>query len=283
MVDYRDMGTSTIDNKSGWLKNAITKKWPEAIRSLGRRSGLYFPTGLAELDNLFPSGRGIPYGQLIEITGGPSSGKTSLLFRLLASAGRPRRTVAYVDFDGAFFPEAAASAGVDLKRLLVIRPETGRQVTSPTGSGNQNLTEQPAVDNNAPAYTRGRHMSTCAELPGRCGHRPRTKCDPAGQLRQNLRAAELLLRDRHADIIVLDLVGQKQPLSLGLLHRLRLRTVRAKSLVIFLTEKRPNDIIPSSMASLRLEVGRIDDTGRFRIVVTKSRICPEGIRLEVTL
>jgi len=218
------------------LKNAVTKKWPEAICSLARRYTLYFPTGFAALDALFPCGRGIPYGQLIEITGRTSSGKTSLLLRLLGANTAGDRSVAYVDFNDTFFPDAALAAGVDAKRLVVIKIPAAQNVSD------------------------------------------------------GLRAAELLLRDRHADIVVFDLVGRHTPLPLGLLHRLRLRAVRARGLVVFLTEghepptPQPDTLIPSSMTSLRLEVQRADiNASRLQVTVTKSRLCPEGLQVELEL
>ena len=139
---------------SSQVKDRLIRKWPEAIRCLTRRSELCFPTGLAALDRLFPSGRGFPYGQLVEITGGPSSGKTSLLLSILAAGSRNRRRIAYVDFGGAFCPDAALAAGLDIKRLLIIRPEVDRQVTPPrqmwtrlggpgtVKGGSQDLTKQ---------------------------------------------------------------------------------------------------------------------------------------------
>jgi len=215
------------------LKNLILRKWPEGLRPLGHCRERSFPTGVAALDALFPSGPGIPYGQLIEITGGVSSGKTSLLWRLITAGQGAGHTVAYVDCGGMFFP----AVEVDLTRLLLLRAATGHRAASPT------------------------------EL-----------------LRSSLRSAELMLRDRRADLIAFDLIGQRHPLPLGLLHRLRLRTVRAKGLVIFLTESndpRQPGIIPASMAALRLEVSRTERHERFRVVITKSRLCLEGVRLEV--
>jgi hypothetical protein len=221
--------------KSCHIARKLRQKWPDAIRSLNEQDELSFPTGLAELDRLFASKRGIPYGQLIEIRGGISSGKTSLLFRILS--GRPNSTIAYVDFCHTFFPEATIASGLNLDRLLLIRP-------APT---------RPESDN---------HDNT---------------------LKAGLRTAELLLRDHHANLIAFDLVGWRTALPIGLLHRLRLRTVRAKGLVIFLTQT--SGIIPSSMASLRLETKRIDPAtpNRLLITITKSRLCAEGVRLEVSL
>jgi len=186
-----------------------------------------FSTGLPELDALFPL-RGIPYGQLIEITGGVSSGKTSLLLKLLAHLTRTG-VAAYIDFSSTFFPSAAAVSGVDLTRLLVVKPDSR----------------------------------------------------PTDRVKTGLRTAELLLRNQTVNVIVFDLVGEKQVLPIVLLHRLRLKTVRARALTIFLTENN-SEIIPSSMASLRLEVLR-SGSDRLKVHLTKSRICREGTQAEVLL
>jgi hypothetical protein len=72
-------------------------------------------------------GGGFPRGQLSEIVGPHSSGRTSLLWQLLASATARGELVALVDALDRFDPAAAAAAGIDLSRLLWIR---GRVVTT---------------------------------------------------------------------------------------------------------------------------------------------------------
>ena len=103
------------------LRQLITQKWPEAVFSTAGLSEPIFQTGIANLDTLFPR-QGIPYGQLIEITGENGSGKTSFLFMILAALTKIG-TVAYIDLSGSFFPAAAATCGVDIKELVVVRPD----------------------------------------------------------------------------------------------------------------------------------------------------------------
>lgn len=88
------------------------------------------PTGIAELDRILPGG-GLPRGGLVEISGPPSSGKTGLLFALLAGiqdgqgGDGPRdrsENAALIDPTRAFFGPAAQAAGIDLEQLLLIRP-----------------------------------------------------------------------------------------------------------------------------------------------------------------
>lgn len=81
-------------------------------------------TGIAELDAVLPGG-GLPRGALIEISGAPSSGKTSLALALLAAVQTSGGAVAAVDPRGAVHAPALAAAGVDLAHLLVVRPPLG--------------------------------------------------------------------------------------------------------------------------------------------------------------
>ncbi len=84
-----------------------------------RREG-FVPCGLPEVDAVLPGG-GFPCGGLAELAGGPASGKTAVALALFASLG-PEALAAYVDGRGELYPPAAAARGVDLARLLVVRP-----------------------------------------------------------------------------------------------------------------------------------------------------------------
>jgi recombination protein RecA len=77
------------------------------------------PTGVSALDVRLSGG--FPRGQLSELVGPRSSGRTSLLLRLLAAATARGELVALVDALDMFDVESAATAGVDLERLLWIR------------------------------------------------------------------------------------------------------------------------------------------------------------------
>jgi hypothetical protein len=78
-------------------------------------------TGLSELDQQL--GGGLPFGQMSEIVGPRSSGRTSLLMAILAAATARGDRVALVDTFDVFDPESAAGAGVDLTRMLWVRGE----------------------------------------------------------------------------------------------------------------------------------------------------------------
>jgi hypothetical protein len=84
------------------------------------------PTGLVTIDRRL--GGGLRRGQISEIVGPRSSGRTSLLCQLLASATARGELVAIVDTLDRFDPESAAAQGVDLAQLLWVR---GTPLTPP--------------------------------------------------------------------------------------------------------------------------------------------------------
>jgi hypothetical protein len=64
---------------------------------------------------------GLRRGQLSEITGAPSSGRTTLLMRMLASATARGEAAAIVDAGDTFDPASADAHGVALAQLLWVR------------------------------------------------------------------------------------------------------------------------------------------------------------------
>jgi len=86
----------------------------------------YASTGHAGLDARLSGG--IPRGQVSELVGPRSSGRTALMLEMMAAATRRGELVAVVDALDMLDVESAAAAGADLDRLLWIR---GLVVTSP--------------------------------------------------------------------------------------------------------------------------------------------------------
>jgi hypothetical protein len=76
-------------------------------------------TGVATLDALL--GGGFPRGQVSEVYGPSSSGRTGLLLSLVARVTRGGALGAWVDAADRLDPASALSAGVDLGRLLWLR------------------------------------------------------------------------------------------------------------------------------------------------------------------
>lgn len=89
--------------------------WPRAARDVA-------PVGIAALDDAL--GGGMPRGQLSEIVGARSSGRTTVLCRMLAVAASRGEAVALVDTCDRFDPVSAEASGLDLARLLWVR-DTG--------------------------------------------------------------------------------------------------------------------------------------------------------------
>jgi hypothetical protein len=77
------------------------------------------PTAIATIDDLL--GGGLPRGQLSQVHGPVSSGRTGVLVSLLASVTSTGALAALVDPLDRFDPASAAAAGADLTRLLWLR------------------------------------------------------------------------------------------------------------------------------------------------------------------
>jgi recombination protein RecA len=84
------------------------------------------PTGITALDARL--GGGFPRGQLSELVGPRSSGRTSVLLRMMAAATRRGELVALVDALDRFDVRSGAAAGIDFDRFLWIR---GHVVVNP--------------------------------------------------------------------------------------------------------------------------------------------------------
>ncbi|MFT4036075.1 MAG: recombinase RecA [Patulibacter sp.] len=84
------------------------------------------PTGSLALDLALGIG-GMPRGRIVEIYGPESSGKTTLVYHVLAEAQRMGGTVAFIDAEHAMDPIYAKNIGVDIDNLLVSQPDYGEQ------------------------------------------------------------------------------------------------------------------------------------------------------------
>jgi hypothetical protein len=95
----------------------------ELIRAVAReRRDDCLPTTLAPFDDLL--GGGLPRGRMTELTGRRSHGRFSLVVAALAAATSMGEAAVLVDLGDHFDPQLAEANGVDLRRLLWIRPET---------------------------------------------------------------------------------------------------------------------------------------------------------------
>jgi hypothetical protein len=115
-----------LNAKASQLKQAldlIRRRWGEdALRPLalvGPPSSA-IPTGFPELDSLL--GGGLPRGKISELAGVPTSGTTTLAYSTLGKAQSLGHLTVYIDLHHIFDPLTAATCGVQVDRLLLVRP-----------------------------------------------------------------------------------------------------------------------------------------------------------------
>ncbi len=65
---------------------------------------------------------GLPRGRISEIIGVPTSGMSTIALRISAEAQESSATAIYIDLDHTFDPEYAARCGLELSRLILVRP-----------------------------------------------------------------------------------------------------------------------------------------------------------------
>ena len=87
----------------------------------GKGDGLAAPTGATALDAVLHGG--LPRGELSEVAGAPSSGRTTLLLQVMAAATHRGEIAALVDTFDRLDLRSIVAAGIDLDRLLWIRGE----------------------------------------------------------------------------------------------------------------------------------------------------------------
>ena len=84
------------------------------------------PTGALSLDLALGVG-GIPRGRVVEIFGPESSGKTTVMLHVIASAQKNGGLAAFIDAEHALDPAYAKKLGVNLDDLLVSQPDSGEE------------------------------------------------------------------------------------------------------------------------------------------------------------
>jgi recA bacterial DNA recombination protein len=110
------------------VKQTIQHKWGQhavqTLRSYAKhRTTCVISTGYPELDGLLGIG-GIPCGYSTLLFGTPTSGMTTLAYRLIAQAQQKDAVIAYVDLANTFDAEYASDrCGVDTEHLLHISAE----------------------------------------------------------------------------------------------------------------------------------------------------------------
>ena len=102
-------------------KGSVMKMSDRAQVSVGAIS-----TGSLSLDVALGIG-GLPRGRVVESFGPESSGKTTLVYHVIAEAQRRGGICAFIDAEHALDPQYARRIGVSIDDLLVSQPDTGEQ------------------------------------------------------------------------------------------------------------------------------------------------------------
>jgi recombination protein RecA len=84
------------------------------------------PTGALSLDLALGIG-GMPRGRIVEVFGPESSGKTTLVYHVIAEAQKLGGVCAFIDAEHAMDPLYAQRLGVNIDELLVSQPDYGEQ------------------------------------------------------------------------------------------------------------------------------------------------------------
>src|SRR6187455_1359827 len=114
-----DVALGQIERQFG--KGSVMKMRDGAQVAVGAVS-----TGSLSLDLALGIG-GLPRGRVVEIFGPESSGKTTLVYHVIAEAQRRGGICAFIDAEHAMDPQYARRIGVNIDDLLVSQPDTGEQ------------------------------------------------------------------------------------------------------------------------------------------------------------
>jgi recombination protein RecA len=129
----RDASEKDVKARDAALGSALThvkKEYGEgAIMKLGDRAAIpvdAISTGALSLDLALGVG-GVPRGRIVEIFGPESSGKTTLIYHIIAEAQARGGVCAFIDAEHAIDPIYAQKIGVDTDELLISQPDYGEQ------------------------------------------------------------------------------------------------------------------------------------------------------------
>ena len=124
-TDLREAGEKDAKARDQALQAAVTQIEKEfgagALMKLGDQGSLKVEsvsTGALPLDIALGVG-GVPRGRIVEIFGPESSGKTTLIYHIIAEAQKLGGVCAFIDAEHAMDPLYAREIGVDIDELLV--------------------------------------------------------------------------------------------------------------------------------------------------------------------
>jgi len=163
-------------------------------------------TGIAELDTL---AGGIPRGCVTELCGTPSSGKTSVLLAMIASATRQGEACVLIDASDSFDPRSGEAAGVEFNKLLWIR--CGRPLLSVVGRRSLAKNHATELSHSSAFFAEGGAFDfTDDARPKTDGQefvRKQFHKSYENRLAQVLKSTDLILQSGGFGLVVLDLAG----------------------------------------------------------------------------
>jgi recombination protein RecA len=227
------------------IESALASRIPSALTPAPRLLHPVAATGIASLDEQLEGG--LPVGAISELTGPECSGRTSVALAFVAKLTQAAKVCAWVDVADTLDPVSAATAGVDLARLLWVRcgvqpVKNEQQLPLPGFALPEQYLAAPPIRKGLHGGGHGPHPRTetrglehaipellsprCAEpqrrvrrqlvrtpecsIPARTVARaplPARKKKPWDRMDQALRATDLLLQAGGFSAIVLDLGG----------------------------------------------------------------------------
>src|SRR5215475_3311745 len=132
-VNLKDASAKEAKAKDAALESAVVgihREFGEgSLMRLGDKGTIKvdsIPTGSLSLDLALGIG-GVPRGRIVEVYGPESSGKTTLIYHIIAEAQAKGGVCAFIDTEHAMDPVYARSIGVDTDELLVSQPDYGEQ------------------------------------------------------------------------------------------------------------------------------------------------------------
>ncbi len=209
------------------------------------------PTGALSLDIALGIG-GVPRGRIVEIFGPESSGKTTLVYHVIAEAQKLGGVCAFVDAEHAMDPLYAQQIGVDIDELLVSQPDYGEQALEIVDM----LIRSGAVD--VIAVDSVAALTPRAELEGQMGDQ--TVGVQARMMSQAMRKLAGNLNRTQTLCVFTNQIREKVGVMFGCLHataRVVLADGRTEKIGKIVNQRMPVEVLSMDPATGKIEPRRV--------------------------
>ena len=136
-----------------YIQSLVIEKIPDAFTLRKAELPRKIPTGIQPLDLLI---QGFQRGDLTEIYGHGSSGRTTMAVSFMAEVTRRQEVCALIDVSDSLDTESLSAAGVDLNRLLWIR----------CGKTDETLSDSFPIDQASPCLKQSHPISSSSAMHG---------------------------------------------------------------------------------------------------------------------